>query len=278
MNTLAARLSQLARGLAGRSQRRGPVAMLHYGRCGSSVLADLIGRHPRVYWDEEVFRRMLRKTCLEARFIGDPFRLLRVRMMRAAGRCYGFETKCHEAYDLGAPMLNMSIERLLDILIEEMGYRRFIVLKRRNYLRQQISVEVGRQVKRWHHPAGASPRLHPITLDLDRVGFGWEDLPLLDSFAERDRGYDRIARRLDGQRVLRLTFEDDVLPDPLRGYRRVCDFLDLVPGRPEVQRARTNPFALRELLNNYDEVAAALRSTSYAWMLEDEPGVQQKRT
>lgn len=266
LKNAAARLLNLLRGAAQRS--RGRVAMLHYGRCGSTVLTELLGAHSLVHWDKEVFRRMFRKTCLEAHFLSDPFWLLRARMWQTGGSYYGFEIKCHEAYHLSPPVLDMSADRLISELIG-LGYRRFVILKRRNYLRQQISEEVGRQNNEWHRSAGARSRLHPITLNVEQVRFGGQTLPLLDSFAARDRGYADMKRLLQDQRVLRLTFEEDVKPDPRRGYRRMCSFLDIEPERPEIRKARTNPFSLRELLRNYDEVAAALRPTSYAWMLDE---------
>jgi hypothetical protein len=36
--------------------RPGNVMMFHAGRSGSTVLGDLLGQHPRVFWDSEIFQ------------------------------------------------------------------------------------------------------------------------------------------------------------------------------------------------------------------------------
>ncbi|MEM8505227.1 MAG: hypothetical protein AAF716_18985 [Cyanobacteria bacterium P01_D01_bin.1] len=247
----------------------GQVAMLHYGRCGSSVLCDLLRQHPRIFWDGEVFTRMFRKQIQGARFVHDPMLLLRLRMAFAAKRYYGFETKCHPAYDLSPPVLNTSISSYIASL-KQMGYGDFIVLKRQNYLRQQISEEVGRQKGAvWHQPAGATASLHQITIDINCVRLGGYRVSLLEGFAERDHGYANIASSLATDRTLWLTYEDHILHDPVEGYQKSCEFLEVSPREVAIKRGRTNPFPLRDMIQNFAEVEAHLQDTDYEWMLYD---------
>lgn len=245
--------------------------MFHYGRCGSTVVTDLVGQHPDVFWDGEVFQEMFRGRLPEQRLTRHPSRLLRLRRLRAGHRFYGFETKFHPAYHLGAAVLDMEPAELVERL-ERLGFENFIVLERRNYLRQQISEEVGRRRGRvWHQAAGSRPVLHPIVLDVDRVRFGGWRLPLIASFEERDRLYEIQKDLLRGTRHLWMTYEQDVRDDPRIGYRRIVELLGLRPQDDvRILRSRTNPFPLRKILQNFDEVSAALRGTSYEWMLEDE--------
>lgn len=245
----------------------GQVAMLHYGRCGSSVLCDLLGQHSDIFWDAEVFERMFRKQLREARFIRDPMLLLRLRMALAGNRYYGFETKCHSAYHLSAPVLNTSSASYIASL-KQMGYGYFIILKRQNYLRQQVSEEVGRQKGGvWHQPTGATASLQQITIDVDCVRFGGYCVGLLDSFVERDRGYADLASLLAADRTLWLTYEDDILHDPVKGYRQTCEFIEITPREVTIERSRTNPFPLNDIIQNFGEVEAYLQNTNYEWML-----------
>lgn len=52
----------------------------------------------------------------------------------------------------------------------------------------------------------------------------------------------------------------------------MCRFLGIAPAPVGVRYARTNPFPLRELLLNYEDVASSLRPTEHAWMLEEAGG------
>ena len=247
----------------------GQVAMLHHGRCGSSVLCDLLRQHPDIFWDGEVFTRMFRKQVPGARFIRDPMLLLRLRMALAGKRYYGFETKCHPAYDLSPPVLNTSIPSYIASL-KQMGYSDFIILKRQNYLRQHISEEVSRQKGRiWHQPVGATASLHQITVDVNCVRLGGYRIALLDSFAERNRGYADLAPLLTSDRTLWLTYEDHILHDPVKGYRQACEFLEVTPREVTIERSRMNPFPVKDMIQNFAEVEAHLRDTDYEWMLYD---------
>ncbi|NEQ34055.1 MAG: hypothetical protein F6K04_24205 [Leptolyngbya sp. SIO4C5] len=90
-------------------QPRDRIAMLHYGRCGSTVLGDLLGQHPDIFWDSEVFERLYTQQLWESRWLKEPLSLLRLRVGLAwltRRQCYGFETKCHPAYHLRKAILN----------------------------------------------------------------------------------------------------------------------------------------------------------------------------
>jgi hypothetical protein len=94
-----------------------------------------------------------------------------------------------------------------------------------------------------------------------------ESLPLV-AFLE---GFDRFHAALDdvlGDEALRLTYETDILDDPRQAYLATCRWLDEVPAPVVVRFARTTPFPLRDVIENFDEVAEALHGTPWAWMLD----------
>jgi hypothetical protein len=67
------------------------------------------------------------------------------------------------------------------------------------------------------------------------------------------------------------TYEEDVEEDPQRAYRRICRHLHLPVHESTVQKSRTNPYPLFDLIENFDVVRSLLRGTDYEWMLEDAP-------
>ena len=87
-------------------------------------------------------------------------------------------------------------------------------------------------------------------------------------FGDIDCYYDRLEMQLKDKETLFLTYENDLQDNPLAGYYKVCDFLGFECEEPTVIMQRTNPFALSETIENYDEVCESLQPTQYAWMLE----------
>lgn len=64
-------------------------------------------------------------------------------------------------------------------------------------------------------------------------------------------------------------WDGNAIADPLTGYRAVLDFVGLDCHEAQVHFGKTNPFALRDMLENFDEVASALAGTEYEWMAHE---------
>ena len=86
--------------------RLGNAAMFHIGRSGSTVVSDLLERHPKIFWDRELFSgkgTTLAEYANDPNSAGstrwrnshffplDPFGFIASRMPLAGGRFYGFE-------------------------------------------------------------------------------------------------------------------------------------------------------------------------------------------
>lgn len=262
------RLSTIARQSVWPTHPRHMVVMLHLGRCGSTVLADQVGQHTEVRWEGELFEKMVRGQVPEHRVIQDPFRLLRLRRAYAGRRIYGVEIKFHRHYHLGFRGVNRSAAACLAEL-KSIGATHFVILKRKNYLRQIVSEYVGRAKGYWHQKSTDAPSRLTVTLDPERIRHGSAELPLLDAFRDRDNAYAEMDRLLKGEEVLQLSYEEDVLDDPRQGYRQLCEFLGLRPIDTHIGTRRTNPYPLPALIDNIDAVADRLQGTPYAWMLSD---------
>ena len=100
------------------------------------------------------------------------------------------------------------------------------------------------------------------------VEIGGTRMGLVEWLEEFERGYAEARRLIAARAGLYLTYEDDVLSDPRIGYRKLCVALGESVVDVEVPLRRANPFAVRDMLENYDQVARVLHGTRFAWMLD----------
>ena len=235
--------------------------MLHVGRCGSTVVGRMLGDHPEIFWDREIFEPHRRAELNEPKDL-PPDDLIRQRQSQTRVN-YGFETKYLQSHHLGT--LGLTLPDYISML-RELGFDRFVALHRRNYLHRVVSGAIGRESGTWHRAKGSAAAPVSITLDPARVPFGAKK-PLLDVFAELSEGEQALRDLLPPTGTLWLTYEDDIARDPSVAYRQVCDLFGVTPADSEPTLAQTNPFPMKEILDNYDEIADLLEGTEYGWML-----------
>jgi len=244
-----------ARRAAGPSTR---IAMIHHGRCGSQVLGDLLNQHSRILWEGEIFEKFMNKLPKH------PTPHLRQRLRECNKAMYGFETKHYHPDQMGVGWGDYLAS------LEELGFRKFILQRRVNLLRAVVSAIVSiHKGNVYHLPAGATASLRKVRLDPQAVHFDVEPFGLLGVLRLRAERLESARRLLDGHDVLCLTYEEDIAEDPTRAYRRACDFLGIEPEPVEIKYGRTTPFPLCDVIENFDEVKAALAGTEFEWMLAE---------
>lgn len=249
-------VSFLRRGL--QHQRTGNVVMLHVGRSGSTVLADMLDQHPRVYWDGEIYHRWLGDRLPAT----DPVHYLSSRMTRAGSRYYGFELK-----PVHLRTLNLELDGFMRTL-NRLGFTHFVVLERKNYLRKILSSVIAHQSTVFHRAPSHRLRENSTALDVTRVEIDDTALPLLDFLAGYEEFFGTARQLLDPERTLWLTYEADIFHDPGIAYTKICSLLGIVPEQsPEIRYGKTNPFPVNQMLSNFSEVERALRDTRFEWML-----------
>jgi hypothetical protein len=74
---------------------------------------------------------------------------------------------------------------------------------------------------------------------------------------------------MNGRGFLKLTYEDDIMQDPVKTSIQVCEFLGISPAPAVIRYTRSTPFPLRDVVANFREVETALAGTEFAWMLND---------
>ena len=246
------------------------VMMFHIGRSGSTVLADLLEQHPDVTWKGEYIRKFY--AALDQRGLerfslpADPERLLLDVMAGVQTTYFGVETKFFHLAQLGT-----SLEAYLDTLAR-MNFFHLIVLERRNYIRKIVSSVVARKRRMYRQPRGTPAELTRIVLQPEKVRIDRTEASLIELLDGYARDFERLRRLLQGRNALYLTYEDDLLVDPLAGYRRIGAYLGLAPSAVQVRFGRSNPFPLESILQNYGQVAEVLKGTPYEWMMDDDRG------
>ncbi|MCL4686310.1 hypothetical protein KJ059_16350 [Myxococcota bacterium] len=246
--------------------RSGHVAMFHHGRCGSSVLGDLLDQHSALRWDGEVFnfKRSFWTERATATECADPLAVLERRVEKSRKSIYGFECKFYHARRIG-----FSLEELVPAL-EKRGFTRFVVLDRRNTLRKVVSSLVAARRGSARLPAGVVAPLLRVHVPVDAVPIDSTCKPLVELLREYQDSVCRIETLLADRPLLRLRYEDDLAQDPLAGYRTACDFLGLAVEQPEVRFSRTTPHPWRQVVENPEAVTAALAGTEFEWMTAED--------
>jgi hypothetical protein len=249
--------------------RQRNAVMFHLGRSGSRVIAEMLRQQPGCFWDGEIYEKRFGRLEREASQIDrdlyrfDPVAHLRRRMRRAGWSNYGFEVKFFH--------LELTEVSLTDYVaaLGDLGFRDYIVLERRNTLRKVVSSVIAHQRAQFHRARDASAELTRIVLDVDDIRIDRTAKPLLAFLEDFRAKLDELTALLEGKNVLWMTYEEDVSVDPRQAYARVCEFLGMQPQPATVPYGKTNPFALDEMISNFDEVERTLRGTPFEWMLYD---------
>jgi hypothetical protein len=250
-------------------RRLGMVAMLHLGRTGSTVLGDLLNQHPKILWDSEIYYRFLigyanhQGEALEA-WRQEAFHELPKRVARSGARYYGFEVQFfHMRY------LNRSVPDYLDYL-RTSGVTHYILLERRNHLRSLISYAVSEVTRRkFITQPSQKPALTKVHLDVNRITINGENCTLIEYLDRYADNYQTARRLLADQKLLYLNYEDDIERDPSNAALKTFEFLKLPGWQLEVHYKKTTPYPVSQVIENFDEVQAALRDTPYAWMVSE---------
>ena len=251
--------------------RQGNLVMFHTGRSGSSVIADMLSRHPAIHWDGELFnydlqlwRNKPRDRSIEVQ------RRIKRRMNLFESSIYGIEllpTQLKSGHIDTGPFITV---------LEDFGVQHFILLTRRNILRKIVSNLVARERGRWRLGSGETAPLTRIHVDITKLLMA-STKPLLDHMRDMQADYDTLRALLSSRRCLHLVYEDDVLGDPRCAYHKICGFLGVEHIELPVRHGRTTPQPLNQIVQNFDEVQQVLAGTEFEWMLgKDSDGANSR--
>ncbi|MDV3353315.1 hypothetical protein QGP82_31870 [Leptothoe sp. LEGE 181152] len=246
------------------------IAMFHMGRCGSSVLGDLLYQHSRIQWNGEIYcpyihdwRTQTTQNPKTPTLTPDPLMLLQRKMFAAGSKNFGCEIKFHHLVEG-----HIDIEKFIEILNKKDFY--YIILRRKNFLRSIISHTVMYSLaeKKTHNKSSEKATLKQVNIDVKNTGYNGTKKTLLEHLNMQKENHIYLEKLLANQKYLKLNFEDDIAENPNNAYLQVCDFLNIEPEETPVRLSRTNPFPLSEIIINYGEVKEYLKDTEYAWMCD----------
>ncbi|MGK7931600.1 MAG: sulfotransferase [Microcystaceae cyanobacterium] len=248
--------------------RRETVAMFHIGRCGSTVLGEMLDEHSKVHWGNEIFRPFMKNSPDQHREALVK-RVIHQNSNIALSTVFGFETKYLSHQHLCDKNINMSIDEYIAFL-QELGVSKFILLHRKNYLRRAISIKVAK-LRRGHHSWKKVNTPTSIHLEVNHSPADTESETSLKfkSFDTIRQSFEHLQTLLEPHEHLTLYYEDHILPDPRIAYTKVCNFLEIEEESPTIKVHRSNPFKVEEMLTNFAEVESILKHTQYSWMLYD---------
>ena len=108
-----------------------------------------------------------------------------------------------------------------------------------------------------------------VTVNPAHFNRGFWVKSLIEHLNDIDSEYQQIYKELGDFRVLNLEYEDDILENPRVAYEKTCEFLGIRPHEFAPDLARTNPFRVPDMIDNFADVEACLSGTRFAWMMYD---------
>jgi len=245
-----------------KKKRHKNIVMLHAGRTGSSVIADMLSQHTNIKWNGEIYLDYPKYLTF---FTSDPIQFLIYKMYQKHSKIYGFELKALKNQHLEM-FIKLSLEEYLEE-ITNLGYSYFIFLKRKNLLRRYISIIQMLETNVYHTTKNpVKPRI--ITINTKNIWINNQKTDLINYFKILEKEYDDVQKIIKKYNFLYLSYEEDVLANPSIAYKKICKYINVEIQNPKVNLKRTNPFSIKEVVANYEEIEMELRNTDYYWMLE----------
>lgn len=233
-------------------------AVITRGRTGSNLLMSLLGSHPAIVEEREIFgENQLRRdeVVREIRRLGAPGYLehqLRPRFLRSA---VGIKILWHqlssshgERYDLHDLPDAWSALRAADDI-------KILYLTRRNVLASVLSQKVASSTGQFVRTKASEQ------VDLPTVRIDPEELE--KNFEGEDQNHARARDEFGHHPFLRLAYED-LVDDRQATCAQVLEFLDVFPWRLRSNLVKQVTSSPADLIENYDELRARFAKTKWA--------------
>jgi hypothetical protein len=250
--------------LVGTLLRRRPsniLLLIHSGRCGSTVIGQILDQQPSIYWDAEILTKITLNGGHQAKkvFSNPALRkqIYKKRCLRANGKPFGFEMKYSQF-----GFTNSSLAKELALLPEGVPVA-LVFLDRENPVRRLLSSALANRTGQYHGTFTDRSQFH-VNID-DPGGWGKSVLELLN---ENENPRVRVlqeAAQLFGDTVTHFSYEKDVESNPSRAAETIFRLMhsgdEFQP--VEVRRRDIHRKPLNELVVNFQELEKHLENTSF---------------
>jgi hypothetical protein len=230
-------------------------------RSGSTLLVDLLNTHPDIHCDGEILHDpwkgwQRRHIMPHLRRHPVPFFILKAALCRHPA--YGLKLFFDHCSDPG---------RVLPDLVRR-GWL-ILYVQRRDLFAQVISYVMARSTHYWHRKSGQQHPSTTISIPAGKV------LNNLTIFAAQEEQARNILARIPH---LEITYEDDLQDSASWGQTsgRLLDYLHLPHAPLRSPRVTTWDRPYAELIANYEQIVAAVRSSPHAWVLDGQWGAESQ--
>ncbi len=270
------------------------VFIFHEGRCGSTILADLLDQHPKIKWAGEIYwliynswkKKWLSHKGLPKGTVFHEDLLHELQKMKRGE--ISILPEGEDVFSIVEKKRETSFEKFLGIEIQsfelepfnicfkdyiqkikEKATCRFIILERRNQLRTAVSFAIALKNSQLHITSDQETKVTTVKIDPTSMILKARKMTLMEHLQETKKNYNHIKNVLEPESLLYLSYEDDIFSDPTLAYTRVCEFLDIPALQEEIfiRYNKTNPFPLKDIIENFEEIEKELSGTEFEWML-----------
>lgn len=217
-----------------------------YGRSGSELLRSLINSHPDIYCDEEIF--LDRKALFPQRYLSNRAKIPQKKIYGYKAKLPQLELQYRDHEKLKATFLTKEFQ--------------IIYLRRKNFLRQALSVIIGIQRNKWHDTKAAPLSGKKFHVDCNEL---LERIRWIEIYENKEK---EMLRGLD---YLFIHYEEDLL-DPQNHQKtlnKIFHFLRVDPVPVDTAYVRTSTKNLSDYIENYEEVVDVINNSKYSIFLND---------
>lgn len=222
-------------------------------RCGSGLLATLIGNHPDMFLDGEIFNanRHFKVSSLRL-YLASRSSLARLKNKGV----YGFKLKLHHLTDHQG--LSMEQAKAFVSSLHKAGWK-IIYLRRNNYLRRSLS-SLAAQKRGVRHVHGDENKLQKIHVDSAK---------LLERIKVSEQRVAQDEMILEGIPYLLIEYEKELLDQSQHSLscRKIFEYLHIPTVDVQTKLTRTSTNDLSKTIDNYEEIKKVLENTKYAHLL-----------
>ncbi len=250
--------------------------MFHYGRCGSTVLSDMLSQQNRIFCLGEIYNYNLDFSDVN---LLDP-----VAKMVNSNRNDQAELSLNDAitfldsvvtasnigiekdvvifevkqYDFDRRVFGFSLREFLSGLVDRFNLE-VILLERNNlfdrYLSERLSQKTGIYHLKPDQSCPADQRLTVDTVDLSMYIF------------KESADYLKNRMFLADLNPCCITYEHDISMNPYVAFYKICAHLRVKAKHPQINFGLTTPKAKERLINNFEDVINVLKKNGFSWMI-----------
>lgn len=234
-------------------------------RSGSNLLVELLNFHPQICCHAELYSPSGVYSFRRHFFLNWEtkwFVWLRDRFPLSFLKWIWFKPR-NRNQTVGFKVFDFQSPKILSTVLTQSTTKK-IILYRKNFLRAELSNQIATKTDEWELKNGVASN--------KRVTF---DLHLFRKRFKRVRKFERDWENYlleSDQKFIKISYESISGPDRSTELNVVFDFLGL--SRTDVCSFETklkkqNPYSIRELVTNFEEIEAALTGTECEWMLNE---------